>query len=178
MSTDSVICSACGFKNSLPLAKDRCVSCGFLVTEHAPGSTRSLAPGGRYDQSRFSPIWFLIAIGISSVLTAAIVMGIPMVAPPFDFEGYAGMMVAIPVWFVGGLLVGLISPGKTFAEPAVATFLVAIPTAFLLFRYQTVKTMPGFMYGLMAALGVLFALIGAYAGERLQMGPPEKGAPS
>jgi H+/Cl- antiporter ClcA len=52
--------------------------------------------------------------------------------------------------------------------------LVAIPTAFLLFRYQTVKTMPMFMYGLMAALGVLFALVGSYAGERLQMGPPQR----
>ncbi|HEX2734459.1 MAG TPA: hypothetical protein VHM70_22780 [Polyangiaceae bacterium] len=172
MSAEKLICSTCGYKNPIPLPKNRCVSCGVLVDDSAPASTRSLAPVGRYEQARFSALWFLIAIGITSILTAAVVMGLPLVAPPLDFEGRAGMMVAIPVWFASGVLVGLISPGKTFVEPAVATFLVAIPTAFLLFRYQTVKTMPMFMYVLMSALGVLFALLGSYAGERLQMGPP------
>lgn len=174
MSAGTIVCTSCGFKNKAPLAKNRCVSCGALVEDAPPSSTHSLAPSRRYEQARFSPLWFLIAIGITAVLTAAIVMGLPMVAPPFDFEGYAGMMVAIPVWFAAGLLVGLISPGKTFIEPAVATLLVAIPTAFLLFSYQTVKSMPAFMYVLMSALGVLFALVGSYVGERLQMGPPEK----
>lgn len=172
--SEIIICPACGFRNAAPLTKNRCVSCGVLVDELAPSSTRSLAPTGRYEQARFSPLWFLVAIGITSVLTAAIVMGLPLIAPPFDFEGRAGMMVAIPVWFASGVLVGLISPGKTFIEPAVATLLVAMPTAFLLFRYQTVKTMPLFMYVLMSALGVLFALVGSYAGERIQMGPPGK----
>jgi hypothetical protein len=100
----------------------------------------------------------------------------PMVIPAFDFEGSAGMLVSIPVWCIAGVLVGLISPGKTFIEPVVATFLIAMPTAFLLFQSQTVKTMPAFMYVLMSALGVLFALIGAYVGERIQMGPPPKAA--
>jgi drug/metabolite transporter (DMT)-like permease len=72
------------------------------------------------------------------------------------------------------MLVGLISPGKTFLEPVVATFLVAMPTAFMLFQGQTVKTMPAFMYVLMSALGVLFSLIGSYAGERVQVGPVPK----
>jgi hypothetical protein len=40
----------------------------------------------------------------------------------------------------------------------------------LLFTGQTVKTMPAFMYVLMSALGVLFAMIGSYAGERIQVG--------
>jgi hypothetical protein len=72
------------------------------------------------------------------------------------------------------MLVGLISPGKTFIEPVVAAFLIAIPTAMVLFNTQTVKTMPWFMYFLMSALGVMFTLIGAYIGERIQMGPPPK----
>jgi hypothetical protein len=110
------------------------------------------------------------------VLTAAVVAGLPAVVPAFDFEGAAGMMVAIPVWFVGGLLVGLISPGRTFIEPVVAVFLVALPTAFLLHEGQTVKTMPVFMYVLLSALGLLFALIGTYVGERIQVGPPPKPA--
>ncbi len=32
------------------------------------------------------------------------------------------------------------------------------------------------MYVLLSALGVLFTLIGAYIGERIQMGPPPKAA--
>jgi hypothetical protein len=56
----------------------------------------------------------------------------------------------------------------------VATLFVAMPTVFVLFKYQTVKTMPAFMYVLMAALGVLFTLIGAYTGERLQLDPSQK----
>jgi drug/metabolite transporter (DMT)-like permease len=107
-------------------------------------------------------------------MTAALVMGLPMVIPALDFEGSAGMLVSIPVWFLGGLLIGLISPGRTFIEPVVAVFLVALPTAFLLFMGQTVKTMPAFMYMLMSVLGVLFTLIGSYLGERVQLGPPPK----
>jgi hypothetical protein len=83
-------------------------------------------------------------------------------------------MVSIPVWFFGGMLIGLVSPGRTFIEPMVAVFLVAIPTALVLYSGQTVKTMPAFMYVLLAGLGVLFTLIGAYMGERVQTGPPPK----
>jgi hypothetical protein len=76
------------------------------------------------------------------------------------------------VWCVGGILVGLISPGRTFIEPVAAAFLIAIPTAIYLHHGQTVKTLPPFMYALMGALGILFTLVGAYIGERIQMGPP------
>jgi drug/metabolite transporter (DMT)-like permease len=72
---------------------------------------------------------------------------------------------------MGGLLIGLISPGRTYIEPMVAVFLIAVPTAFILHLNQTVKTMPAFMYVLMSALGVLFTLIGSYLGERIQLGP-------
>ena len=101
----------------------------------------------------------LIAILVQSVLTAALVVGLPMVVSALDFEGSAGMVVAIPVWFVGGMLLGMISPGKTFIEPVVAAFLVAIPTVFYLAKSQTVRTMPLFMYIIMAAIGILFTLI-------------------
>jgi hypothetical protein len=93
-----------------------------------------------------------------------------------DFEGQNGMLVCIPVWFLGGLLVGMISPGRTFVEPAVASLLVAIPTTFLLIQSQTVRTMPLFLYLIFAAIGILLTLIGAYIGERIQLGPPPKTA--
>jgi hypothetical protein len=80
------------------------------------------------------------------------------------------------VWFLGGLLVGMISPGRTFVEPAVASLLVAIPATFLLIQSQTVRTMPLFLYLIFAGIGILLALIGAYIGERIQLGPPPKTA--
>jgi drug/metabolite transporter (DMT)-like permease len=147
------------------------VSCGAKVDELNRAQEDAEK---RYQQQSFSVAWFVVSLVIMTVLTAAIVMGLPMVVPAFDFEGSAGMLIAIPVWFAGGVLVGLISPGRTFIEPVVAAFLIAIPTAFFLFRGQTVKTMPAFMYVLMSALGVLFTLIGSYIGERVQLGPPPK----
>jgi len=130
----------------------------------------------RWKQEGFSVVWCGIGIVVQAVLTAALVIGLPMVVSALDFEGSNGMAVCIPVWFVGGLLLGMISPGKTFIEPVVAAFLVAIPTVFYLAKSQTVRTMPSFMYIIMALIGVMFTLVGAYLGERVQMGPAPKPA--
>lgn len=162
-----IVCGSCGFVNTAPLNNDRCVSCGLRVDDVGVVSLSSET--NPYQQSTFQPLWFAIAFVVMSILTAGIVFGLPIALPLFDFEGQAGMMVSIPVWFLGGLLVGLISPGRTFMEPVAAVLLVAIPTAFILQQGQTVKTMPVFLYILFSALGLLFTLIGAYAGERIQM---------
>jgi hypothetical protein len=172
--TKKIICPSCGFANSAPLANQRCASCGAKVEEIKRTLTRQEELERRYQQESFSPMWFMVSIAIMLVTTAAFVMGLPMVVPALDFEGSAGMMVSIPVWFFGGMLIGLVSPGRTFVEPMIAVFLVAMPTAFILYSGQTVKTMPAFMYVLLSALGVLFTLIGTYVGERVQMGPPPK----
>jgi len=169
-----VVCPSCGFKNSLPLPHHRCVSCGAKIEDIKRALSRQEELERRYQQEGFSPTWFGISFAIVAVLTGAIVVCLPMVVPMLDFEGSAGMLVSIPVWFSAGVLVGLVSPGRTFIEPVIAAFLVAMPTAFLLFQGQTVKSMPVFMYVLMSALGVLFTLIGSYVGERVQMGPPPK----
>jgi hypothetical protein len=166
-----IICPSCGYRNTAPLANDRCVSCGNRIEDLAHGVALS-EHASRYQQQTFDLAWFGIATGVMAVMTGAIVLGLPRVVPLFDFEGSVGMMLAIPVWFVGGMLVGLISPGRTFLEPVAATFLVALPTAFILYEGQTVRTMPVFMYVLLSALGMLFTLIGSYVGERVQLGPP------
>ena len=93
-----------------------------------------------------------------------------------DFEGGNGMIICVPVWFLGGILVGLISPGRTFMEPTIASLVVALPTTFLLVQSQTIRTMPTFLYVVMGAIGILFTLIGSYLGERIQLGPPPKTA--
>ncbi len=171
MAANKVTCPSCGFSNTLPLANSRCVSCGAKIEDLKRQLSRQEEIERRYQQQGFSVAWFGISIVVMSVLTAAIVVGLPKLVPALDFEGSAGMLVAIPVWFLGGVLVGLVSPGRTFIEPVVAALLVSLPTAYLLHRGQTVKTMPFFMYILWAAIGVLFSLIGSYTGERVQMGP-------
>jgi hypothetical protein len=170
----SMVCPACGHKNSPVPENGRCVACGALM--EPVKSVRPEDPKKRYRQDGFSPLWCVIALVVQAVLTAAIVVGLPMVIVNVDFEGYYGMIVAIPVWFLGGLLLGMISPGKTFIEPVVASFLVAIPATFYLKNTETVRTMPLFMYLLLAAIGVMFSLIGTYLGERIQMGPAPKPA--
>lgn len=160
-----VTCPNCSARTDA--SKSRCRACGVRL--EAP--PEPLAAEVRDLERGFSFAWCGVSLLIATVLTAAILVGVPMVVPALDFEGSAGMLVAIPVWFVSGMLVGLISPGKTFLEPVVATLLVAAPTAVALFHGQTVKTMPAFVYALMSALGVVFSLIGSYAGERIQLGP-------
>ncbi len=162
-----IVCGSCGFKNTAPLDNERCVSCGSRIDEI--GEISLADDGNPYQQSTFQPKWFAIALLVMMLLTTGIVFGLPMAVPLFDFEGQAGMMMSIPVWFIGGLLVGVISPGRTFMEPVAAVLLVAIPTAFILQQGQTVKTMPVFLYILFSAVGLLFTLICAYTGERIQM---------
>lgn len=170
----SVVCPACSYKNA-PGAS-RCVSCGATM-DLGLGKTRGDQSRGRYPgQMGFSVMWCLIAFVVLGVLTGALVVGLPMVVTALDFEGSNGMLVSIPVWFVGGLLIGMISPGRTFIEPVVAAIFVAIPTVIYLFYYQTVRVLPGFMYAIMGMIGVMFTLIGSYLGERIQMGPPPKTA--
>jgi hypothetical protein len=164
-----VICPSCGAKNAAS-AGNRCVACGSAMNSRADAG-RSPQPSGG-----FSFVWCLIALGVQAVLTAAFVVGLPLVVTAFDFEGSNGMIVAIPVWFMGGTLLGMISPGKTYAEPGIASLLVQVPTVLFLWRGQTVRTMPLFMYVILGLIGVLFALVGAYLGERIQMGPPAKTA--
>jgi len=154
----------------------RCVSCGSSMEALRASRNPEVERSRRYQQEGFSLLWCFIALVVQSVLTAALVVGLPMVVRALDFEGSNGMVVTIPVWFVGGMLLGMISPGKTFMEPVVATFLWAIPTVLYLAQSQTVRTMPLFMYVIMALIGVLFTLIGAYIGERIQMGPPPRPA--
>jgi hypothetical protein len=162
-------CPTCGAINA-SASDQRCQSCGATLSASKRPS-RYEDPERAYHQEGFSVAWCGISLVVVGILTSAVVIGLPMVVPLFDFEGSAGMMLAIPVWFVSGMLVGLISPGRTVIEPVVATFLVAMPTAFWLFSGQTVKMMPAFMYVLMSVLGVLFSLIGSYVGDRIQVGP-------
>ncbi len=176
--TTVVNCPSCGAKN--PSDSKRCASCGASTEELGPINDEVRNKERRYQQEGFNMTWAAVALAVQAVLTAAIIVALPRAVTALDFEGYYGMTLAIPVWFVGGALVGLISPGKTFIEPVIAALVVALPTIFYLYNGlfgalgsgQTVRTMPIFMYVIMAMIGVMFALIGSYCGERIQMGAP------
>src|SRR5690606_5565820 len=143
-----VNCPACGAKN--PSASKRCGSCGASMEALKPVRDEQRERERRYQQEGFSLVWAAIALAVQGVLTLAIIVALPQAVSAFDFEGYYGMSLSVPVWFVGGVLVGLISPGKTFVEPVVAALIVAIPTVFYLYNGffgvmgpgQTVRTMP------------------------------------
>jgi hypothetical protein len=175
-------CPSCGAKNAANAR--RCGSCGATMEELRATQDEQRARERRYQQEGFSAPWWLVSLAVQAVLTLAIIVALPEAVEALDFEGYYGMTLCIPVWFVGGLLVGLISPGKTFVEPVVAALIVALPTVFYLYNGvfgvagpgQTVRTMPIFMYIIMALIGVMFALVGSYVGERIQLGPPPKPA--
>lgn len=171
----SVLCPSCGARNASMPDNKRCGSCGAGL-EGARVSRNPDAPRPARRPDGFSMLWCLISLVVQGVLTAALVVGLPMVLHQLDFEGSNGMIVTIPVWFLGGMLIGMISPGKAFLEPVIGSLLVAIPTVFYLVKSQTVRTMPVFMYVLMACIGVMFTLVGTYIGERIQMGPPPKPA--
>jgi hypothetical protein len=171
-----VACPSCGFAKNPP-GSVRCGSCGAKIEAMGKGvRSREEELERRYQQEGVSIQWLFIAIAVQGVLTAALVFGLPRIVTLLDFEGGNGMIMCVPVWFLGGLLVGMISPGRTFIEPMVASFVIAIPTTFLLVQSQTVRTMPTFLYVIMSAIGVMFTLIGAYIGERIQLGPPPKTA--
>ncbi len=166
-------CPSCGFdKNPPQFHPLRLVRPEDGKTLGKAVRTREEELERRYQQEGISIQWLAIALTVQGVLTAALVFGLPMVIPCHQSERENnGMTVCIPVWFVGGMLVGLISPGRTFIEPVVASFVVAIPTTFFLIDSETVRTLPTFLYVIMAAIGVLFTLIGAYIGERIPARP-------
>ncbi len=175
MAEKSIVCPSCGFKNAADTK--RCVSCGSRTAAlTAVERTKQEQIERRYQQEAFSVLWLLIATVVQAVLTGAIILGLPQVVSALDFEGSHGMVASIGIWFVGGMLVGMISPGRTFLEPFIASFIIAIPTVLYLFKSQTVFTLPPFLYVVLGGIGVLFALIGSYLGERIQLGPPPKPA--
>ena len=165
-----VDCPLCSARSAAMPEGRRCASCGALMD----GPRGARGPAAK--RAAFSPLWCLIALVVQAVLTVALVVGLPLVVHQLDCEGSHGMTVSIPVWLLGGTLIGMIAPGKMILEPVAGSALVAIPTVYYLIQSETVRTMPVFMYVIMALIGVLFTLIGAYIGERIQMGPPPKPA--
>jgi hypothetical protein len=167
---ETVTCSMCGFEN--PAAAKRCVSCGAkLEALGAAEYTEEEKLARRFEQESFEWKWAGIACGVYLALQLVVLVMLPLVIKTFDPQGMAGLGISVAIWFVGGMIMGVVSPGKTFLEPAVGAALATLPTI----AYQRAITPEGFEPSMLAyivagLLGVMISLFGAFLGERMQMG--------
>lgn len=173
-SKDQVVCHVCGFKNA-PTA-ERCVSCGAKIEELAGAYSDEEVAKRRNQQEGFAIKWAAISFGVYLVLQTIALVALPFVIDSYDPQGFSALMVSVAMWFVGGSIVGFVSPGKTFLEPAVGALLAVVPTVMWLI-YTTPSapehlgggfqlTMPAYVIG--GLLGGMISLFGAFLGEKLQ----------
>jgi hypothetical protein len=85
-------------------------------------------------------------------------------------------MISVGVWFVGGVLTGFLSPGKTFVEPAVGALLAVGPTVGWIIWITPAAPehlsggfqLPVAAYIVGGLLGGMISLFGAFIGEKIQ----------
>jgi hypothetical protein len=163
-----ITCPMCGFKN--PADLERCRSCGAKVEALTASYTTDEEHARRYQQEEFEWKWALIGAALFAGLQGLVLGALPAAIAAFDPQGVSGLMLSVPVFFAGGVVLGMISPGKTFVEPAVGALLAAVPTLGLV----SMRTPDGafeptlLAYVVCALMGVMIALFGAFLGEKLQ----------
>jgi hypothetical protein len=169
MAEEEITCPMCGFKN--PADQERCRSCGARVEALTVSYSAEEEHARRYQQDEFEWKWALIGAALFSGLQLLVLGLLPGVISSFDPQGISGLMLSVPVFFAGGIVMGLISPGKTFVEPAVGAMLAAIPTlAIVAMRTPDGAFEPTLLaYIVCAVMGIMTALFGAFLGERAQL---------
>jgi uncharacterized membrane protein YhdT len=169
-----ILCPMCGGKN--PADVERCRSCGAKVEALNSAYSSEEEEARRYQQDHFEWRWAVRAAVVYLIAQTVILVGLPFVIPTFDPQGLPGLLISVVVWFFGGIVVGFVSPGKTFIEPAVGAMIAVIPTV----TYLAVTTPEGFQptllaYIVTALLGVMISLFGAFLGEKFQMSTRPRG---
>lgn len=169
MAASEIVCPMCGFKN--PAEASRCASCGARVEALSSSDmTEEELHAKRHQQEGFEWKWVFVAFGIYMILQAIVLVAMPLVITMYDPQGAPGLLISAAVWFVGGILVGFVSPGKTFLEPAVGAMLAAVPTIGWLMHISEVQPLSLLAAIIGGLLGVMITLFGAFLGEKLQMG--------
>ena len=123
--------------------------------------------------------WTIIGAAVIVALNQVLSLALASSLLPSLIEGMGEMgglvvfaiLVALGSFFVGGLLVGWLSPGETLAEPAVAC-VVAVVVNGLLAGLSGAQNLVGLV--LAAAIGFGLGLLGAKVGERIQGDTTEK----
>jgi len=166
-SSDQVICHVCGFKN--PGDAERCVSCGAKLEELSGAYSADEEARKKNQQEGFDIKWALVAFVVYLVLQAVVLVLLPMVIDAYDPQGLPGLLISAGVWFVGGSVVGFISPGKTFIEPAVGALLAVVPTLLWLNHIADVHQLSLLANIVGGMIGVMVTLLGGFLGEKIQM---------
>lgn len=173
MAADEIVCTICGAKNQAHA--ERCISCGArLDALGARELTDEEEYERRHQQDTFEWKWVFMSFGIYMVLQAIVLIGLQRVIPTYDPQGLPGLLISAGVWFFGGILIGAISPGKTFMEPAVGALLAVAPTSWYLNHIADVFKLSPMAYVVGGLLGVMMTLFGAFLGEKIQMGGGQK----
>jgi hypothetical protein len=171
---DQVTCHVCGFKNASDA--ERCVSCGAKLEELAGAYSAEDEARRRNQQEGFAPKWAAAAFGVHLALQAIALVALPAVIEVYDPQGFAALMISVGVWFVGGVITGVLSPGKTFVEPAVGALLAVGPTVgWIIYitpagpeRLSGGFQLPMAAYIVGGLLGGMISLFGAFLGEKIQ----------
>ncbi len=167
-SSDVISCTICGAKNETTVS--RCTACGAKLD---PLSTRELTAeekhAQRYQQNTFLWKWVAASFVVYLILQGIFLAGLPMVIDAYDPQGLAALMISAGCWFVGGIIVGWLSPGKTFFEPSVGALLAVVPTLMYIDMRSDVHTISLLGQVVGGMLGVMITLLGAFVGEKIQM---------
>ena len=168
MAAKEIVCPMCGFKN--PATAARCASCGARVEALGVGDlTEEEEYARRNQQDTFEWKWAFISFGVYLVLQIVFLIGIDVAVDAIDFQGLPGMVISAVIWFIGGIIVGFMSPGKTFIEPAVGALLAVVPTLLWLNHIADVYQLSLLANIVGGMIGVMVTLLGGFLGEKIQM---------
>jgi hypothetical protein len=170
-SKDSVVCHVCGFKNQAEA--ERCQSCGARLEGVSVDYSDEEHAERQNQQTGFELKWVVAAFSIYFFFQAIALAILPLAISAYDPQGFPGLVISVVVWFFGGIVVGFVSPGRTFLEPAVGAFVAAVPTIAYLMWVTPGEPGEGFEPSLLAytitgLLGTMISLFGAFLGEKVQ----------
>ncbi len=166
MATEAIVCTICGAKNDPD--SGRCASCGAKL--EALGLTPEEQAERAGQQTNFRWKWVALSVAIFATLQAIFVVALPMAIDSYDPQGLAGLMISAAIWFVGGIIVGVASPGRTFIEPVVGALIVVVPTILWINHVSDVHAVSFLSMLVGGMLGVMVTILGSFIGEKLQMG--------
>jgi hypothetical protein len=117
---------------------------------------------------------FLMRLLLVGSVAETIVAGLG----PLTGELVVAGIVAFVAYFVGGMLIGMFSPGETVKEPSLATLMAIVPNIFnqfILLVETNQRVLPYALgWGITLAVGMLMAFAGAWLGEKFQGRTVEK----
>jgi hypothetical protein len=171
---DTIYCPKCGAEN--PADEERCRSCKAGISGVALVDERE-EERMHFQQETFQWRWVLISfLVIAGLHTILVLVVFQMVLIDNVF---AQLGVGLIPYLVGGILIGWLSPGKTFLEPLYAAILPAVifPPLVEWFNVQALRP-ANFSEALDSVnwpvalapilVYIMLALFGAWVGEKIQ----------